>query len=53
MSDLEDPKDFIKNLRKSIKKGAYERRVLLFYTFPPEFIGVENILGTLEKDKKA
>ena len=54
MSDLEDPKDFIKNLRKSIKKGLTKEEALRALTLSPaEFIGVENILGTLEKDKKA
>ena len=54
MSDLEDPKDFIKNLRKTIEKGLSKEDALRALTITPaELVGAEDILGTIEKGKKA
>ena len=53
MSDLDDPKDFIKNLRKTIEKGLDKEVVCYTNPYSTELIGAENILGTLEKGKKA
>ena len=54
MSDLEDHRDFIKNLRKTIEKGLSKEDALRALTInPAELVGGENILGTLEKGKKA
>ena len=52
MSDLEDPKDFINNLRKTIEKGLPKKDV--YTNSHTSKIGwVDNMLGTLEKGKKA
>ena len=54
MFGLEDPKFFIKNLRKSIEKGLSKQEALNALTLSPaKMIGAENILGTLDVGKKA
>ena len=54
MSDLEDPKDFINNLRKTIEKGLPKKDALRALTLSPaKLVGADNMLGTLEKGKKA
>ena len=54
MSDIDSPKDFIKNLRKTIEKGLSKTEALKALTSTPaSLIGEKNNIGTLEKGKKA
>ena len=54
MSDLENSKDFIKNLRHSIEKGLTKEDALHALTLSPaSLIGEENRIGSLVKGKKA
>ena len=53
-TDSKDKKSFFKNLSLAIKSGLSEKDALnALTTIPAKLIGVENILGTLEKGKIA
>lgn len=53
-TDLENKKDFLKNLRKSIEKGLSKQSALKALTITPsELIGAEHLIGTLEPGKLA
>ena len=53
-SDLSEKKDFIKNIRLAVKKGLPQEIALKSLTSnPAKLIGVENIIGSLEKNKLA
>ena len=53
MSDLEDPKDFINNLRKTIEKGLKKKMSTRINSYTSKIGWADNFLGTLEKGKKA
>ncbi len=53
-SELESRKDFVPNLRKAINHGLKEDRALaMLTTNPAKMLGVESMLGTVEKGKVA
>ena len=53
-ADLEDSKDFLKNLRIAIKKGLNKKDALAsLTTIPAELIEINHLCGTLEKDMYA
>ena len=53
-SDLNDKKDFLKNLRISVKKGLSKNVALSSLTsIPAKFIGASNFVGSLEPNKLA
>jgi imidazolonepropionase-like amidohydrolase len=53
-SELESRKDFAGNLRKAINHGLKEDRALaMLTTNPAKMLGVESMLGTVEKGKVA
>ena len=53
-SGNKNPKDFLKNLRKAIKKGLSKKDALAaLTTIPSQQLNAENLIGTIEKDKYA
>lgn len=53
-ADLKDPKQFLANLRLSLKAGLSQKRALQALTrTPAELLGVYNTVGSLEKGKLA
>ena len=53
-ADLEDSKDFLKNLRVAIKKGLNKKDALAsLTTIPAELIEINHLCGTLEKGMRA
>ena len=53
-SGHKNPKDFLKSLRKAIKKGLSKQAALAALTTnPAQQLNAENLIGTIEKDKYA
>ena len=53
-AELEDSKDFLKNIRIAVKKGLNKNDALAsLTTTPAELIKIDHLCGTIEKDKYA
>ena len=51
-AELEDSKDFLKNIRIAVKKGLNKNDALASLTpTPAELIRIDHLCGTIEKDK--
>ena len=51
-AELEDSKDFLKNIRIAVKKGLNKNDALAsLTTTPAELIKIDHLCGTIEKDK--